>query len=49
MLTLFIYLCIFGWLGLRGCAGSSLVAVSGLLVAAASLAAEHGLSMHQLW
>ena len=32
MFTLLIYLCIFGWLGPRGCVGSSLVAVSGLLV-----------------
>ena len=35
MFTLLIYLCIFGWLGLRGHEGSSLVAVSGLLVSLA--------------
>ena len=40
---LFIYLFNLAVLGLRGCAGSSLVSVLGLLFAVASLVAKHGL------
>ena len=42
MIYLFIH-SFFGCTGLRCCAGFSLVAVLGLLIAAASLVAEHGL------